>query len=1227
LNSAACHAAQNDNSFVAVSGEVPDMTHRKVALLLAIAVLAVSLFFLPSPIQAQAVYGSILGTVTDPNGAAVPNAKVTVTNVRKGTTDVTTTNGDGNYSVTHLIPNVYTVKVEAPNFKSTQTDNVVVNADASSRVDLPLQLGQVSESVEVTVEAPQLKTDRADVSTTFDTKQVEDLPILNRNFTNFLLLTPGAQILSGWSHAATENPQGSKQTFVNGQHFSGTGYELDGTDNQDPILGIIVINPNLDAVTEAKITTADYDAEFGKAIAGIVAAQTKSGSNGFHGSIFEYRRTDALQAKDPFQKPDAVTGKVVPPDKWNQFGASIGGPIKKDKVFFFGDYQGTREIFGQSQQVTVPTAQVRASCLAATGFCDLSQYLGSGTQGQVFDPATGNPDGSGRTPFAGNLIPVNRLSPQALKILAALPAPSSGGTTNNFSAVGSGPYNQDGFDGRIDYAVRSNMNLFGRYSMQKFNLSGEGVFGALGGPGFGPQGLAGSSNASNHSIATGFTYTFSPTLLTDFRFGFFRYHVNAQKFDNGTTPASDFGIPGLNTSPLTSGLPGFFIDTSNDNDQGLKIGEALNIGRCNCPLTEAEHQQQYVTNWTKVRGNHQFKFGADIRFANNLRVPSDANRAGQLNFRQNGTSLAGAGGLGLATFLLGQVSDMSRYVNNPNALGPHENQKRYFFYGQDIFRVTQKLTVNYGLRWEYYGPETVDCKGCGGFGHISNGQVLVAGFGDVNQAGNVDPTYNAFAPRFGIAYQATEKTVVRMGYGRSFDIGVFGSIFGHTVTQNLPVLVNQSVTAQNNGNPNATNDVVGAFNLATGPPAAVFPTIPASGILPLQGVCTPPAPTVANPNPTCNGNFNSKTRPDKMRLPTLDAWNLTIQRQITPTMSGEIAYVGNKGTHVFIGNGPSYNLNTPSIVGFAQGVPQAQRRPFFKNGVPAFTYADFPGVICCTGDIDWRGDEASSNYHALQLRLDKRFGHGLTFQSHYTWSKAYGYGFGDNADYYAIDPKVVYGRVDFNRDHVFLVNGTYELPFGKGKAFANSGHGVVEALAGGWQISTIASVFSGLPFTPSYNLCGKDRDSGPCRPNIVGGSFDMGLGTFDPVSKTITFFTPVAPLAANGDTAGIFQRPAIGTFGTGGANSLTGPGNWTLDGGLIKRIPIGERVRGQFRVDVFNLFNHMVPGFSQNQGNRCIDCSKLVNGVVQPTGNAGQATSLEFGRTMRNAQFALRFEF
>ena len=257
---------------------------RRCALLFAVSCLFVSL--LPTAAFSQAVYGSIFGTVTDPSGAAVPNAKVTVTEIAKGTFDSATTNATGNYTVTHLIPDNYSVKIEAQGFKTLERKPITVSADAAARVDMALQLGEVSQSVEVTGQAPQLKTDRADVATTFNERYVENLPLLNRNFTSLELASPGTQKLVGWSHAATENPQGSQQIFVNGQHFSGTAYELDGTDNQDPILGIIVVNPNIDAVQETKFALQNYDAEFGKAVAGVVTTQTKSGSNDLHGSGF-----------------------------------------------------------------------------------------------------------------------------------------------------------------------------------------------------------------------------------------------------------------------------------------------------------------------------------------------------------------------------------------------------------------------------------------------------------------------------------------------------------------------------------------------------------------------------------------------------------------------------------------------------------------------------------------------------------------------------------------------------------------------------------------------------------------------------------------------------------------------------------------------------------------------------------------------------------------------------
>src|SRR5881275_361896 len=350
------------------------------------------------PASGQAVFGSIFGTVTDPSGAAVPNAKVTVTSATKATSYTATTNADGNYSVTHLIPDTYNVRAEAAGFKAFEVKNIPVSADAAARVDGQFQVGGTTETVEVTSEAPQLKTDRSDVAIEFNQRYVEDLPVLNRNFTSFELLSPGTQKLVGWSHAATENPQGGQQIFVNGQHFSGTGFELDGTDNQDPILGIIVVNPNLEAITETKIALQNYDAEFGKAVAGVVTVQTKSGSNDLHGSAFWFRRTDALAARDPFTQfqKDASTGRFIPSSRWQQFGGTIGGPITKNKLFFFGDYQATRQTSGITNQYTIPTLTALTSCNPATnttGFCDLSDYaskIGNGTPGDptnyLYDP-------------------------------------------------------------------------------------------------------------------------------------------------------------------------------------------------------------------------------------------------------------------------------------------------------------------------------------------------------------------------------------------------------------------------------------------------------------------------------------------------------------------------------------------------------------------------------------------------------------------------------------------------------------------------------------------------------------------------------------------------------------------------------------------------------------------------------------------------------------------------
>src|SRR5215510_9071597 len=305
--------------------------------------------------RAQAVYGSISGVVTDASGAIVPGATVTITSVERQTSDTVVSSDSGYYLKDRLLPGLYQVKAELQGFKTAVFDNIKVSVDTQTPLNVKLETGAVTESVKVEATTPVLKTDRADVSTTFESRQITDLPILDRNFTKFILLTPGTQQLQ-WQHAASENPQGSVQTMVNGQHFSGTGYQLDGTENRDPILGIIVINPNLDAIAEAKVTSQNYDAEFGQATAGVVSVQTRSGTNELQGSAFEYYRGDRFQARNPFTQPE---DRPLPDTERHQFGASLGGPLRKDRAFLFADYQGLRSLEGGSILITVPTLRAR----------------------------------------------------------------------------------------------------------------------------------------------------------------------------------------------------------------------------------------------------------------------------------------------------------------------------------------------------------------------------------------------------------------------------------------------------------------------------------------------------------------------------------------------------------------------------------------------------------------------------------------------------------------------------------------------------------------------------------------------------------------------------------------------------------------------------------------------------------------------------------------------------
>lgn len=1152
---------------------------KSIALLLGL--LAVVSFSVNTA-QAQAVYGSVSGIVTDSAGAVIPDATVTFTSVERQTVDTVTSNSDGFYIKDRLLPGLYNIKIEKQSFKVGVTESVTVSVDTQTKVDAALEAGQVTEVVTIESDGQLLKTDRADVATTFSEREVQELPILDRNFTKLILLTPGTQ-QQLWNHAASENPQGSTQTIVNGQTFSGTGYQLDGTDNRDVILGIIVINPTFDSVGETKITSSNYDAEFGQAIAGVASVQTKSGTNSFHGSAFEYLQRDRFQARNPFSQfqPNAQTGKFIPDTKRDQFGGSIGGPIIKNRLFFFGDYQGTRTTQGGSKLLTVPTA------LARTG--NLSEYSGVVLNPSTFDPVTRT-----YTPYAGNVIPAcgagqtpaanGCLSQQALNLLSLLPAPTSGGTINNFVAGGSETFNNDIFNIRIDSRISDRLNIFGRFSRAKFSLDGPTAFGEAGGPEL--VSLGGSSRSRNISLATGFDYTINSTTVVDVRFGFFNYKVNVLPFDYQTTPATDAGIPGLNFDDFSSGLFAGFINTGNAD---INFGSGLGVNRCNCPLDENEKQYQIVSNLTKVVGNHTLKFGVDVRRAFNLRVPSDNHRSGELTFgrdRTGGDYLVNpadpstrvtAPGNGLATFLVGDVTSFKRYVST--SVDAKEQQWRHFYYGQDTWRVTPKLTVAYGLRADVINPQTVNEPGNGGFPDLSTGEIVVAGVGDNNLAGNIKNSVN-FAPRLGVAYQINDKMVIRGGFGRSFDIGVFGTVFGHTVTQNIPVLAVQNLNSATN------RDRV--FNLTTGPPAPTG----FFGITTLPNQC-PATGCVLNTATPSNGRFFIpdgvlvRALTDKQTLPRVDAFNVTFQYQFAKDWSWEIAYVGNRGKNVFVGDNPELNVNQPTIEGFAQGVPTNQRRPLFQQ----FGF---------TQDILlYQGYGATNSYDSLQTKLTKRFSNGYSVLTHYTFQKAK-----NNAgQYYNIDPDLNRGPADFARTHNFVLSQLFELPIGRNGRYFNGINRVADFFIGGWQINSNTTWQSGFRFNVEYNG-GADRDTGPNRPNFSG---EVNYpGTRDQF------------ISAEG-----FTRPAIGTFGNLPRNFLTGPSYYRTDASLLKKFRFTETMNVEFRLEVVNLFNTVNLGNpDSNLGN------PLANGTFD-NANFGKITSTAFfgNDLQRNLQFAFRFNF
>ena len=1022
-----------------------------------------------------------------------------------------------------------------------------------------MTVGDVSTQVEVTASAPLLQSDRADVAQTFSSKEINDLPNIGRNLQSMELLQPGSAKL-GWQHASDENPQNSVQMVVNGQLFDSMGYELDGTTNQDPILGIIVINPTFDSISEVKQSLQNFDAEFSYVGGGMASYSTKSGTNAFHGDAFEY-----LQLNTPgFTTFAANPFNGLPPATYrqNQFGGSAGGRIIKDKLFFFGDTQLNRQSQGAAVVTSVPTALNRAG--------NFSDWLAFNKNYQIYDPTTGNAaTGVGRTPFANNTIPTSQLSPQAQKIMAFFPAPNflqiaNSPFVNNYAANGAVAIHGNSYNTREDYYVNPKNTIFGRYSYQGFTEDAPGVFGLqAGGPAFGNY--AGSSVASNQSVAIGWTNTISSTLINEFRFGWMRYHVFDVPNGFGTQPATDAGIPGLNLDKTyTSGMPYFNIQSPND---AFQLGYALGANQCNCPLTQTESQFQFVDNLSKTVGRHTFKMGADLRYALNLRVPSDSHRAGELTFNggaSGNVAAAGQGvsqGIGLATFELGNVTNFNRYVST--STNAAERQKRFFWYGQDEWHASSKLTLSLGLRWEMLFPETVNGPGNGATLNIHDGLMYVFGVGGVSSHGIQTMNWKNFAPRLGVAYQINPKTVIRGGFGWGYDLGVFGSNFGHNVSQNPPVLANQSL--------NPANGFSNVFTLAQGPSTLAPITVSSSGTFPLPA------------------NINPKFRPDTITLPQVYQYNVAIQRQVSSKVAFTAAYVGNVNRHGFMGT--SNNIN-PNEAVFVPGVSNTNvDRPFF-------------GKFGWTNDLSYYCDCANERYSSFQSTVKITALQGWTMQGSYTYQRQFGDGWGYDSNYYFLyDRAAGQGYSNLLPRQQWIFAQTFDVPFGHGRKFGASIGRAADIALGGWTVSGITTYYSGFPFSPSlenYGSQGGQPNQGPTnRPNL--GSGDPYAGA---QGNRNQFFV--------GGVGSTFLIPSANTFGNYPINTLFGPRFLQQDLTLAKTFRFTERIGFTLRADAENAFNHTNLGGPNND-------------VQSP--NAGQITGLAGGGTMRRLQFSGTIRF
>ena len=994
---------------------------------------------LASPtMNGQVVNATLAGRVIDTSGAVVPSAMVKATNNATGTVRSTTTTGDGLYTLPFLDPGTYHVEAEAPGFKKFSRNDVVLNVSTTAHIDVTLEPGNITETITVSGEPPVLQTDSAEIAQNFGSKTIVDLPIANRNFQALAGLSAGVSP-PAQNIPAIVDPAQTTFFQANGQGNAANNTIVDGVDNLEPILGVNIYLPSPELVSEVHVTTSNFAAEFGRAGGATINVVTRSGTNEFHGSAWEFNRVAATAARDFFNK----TPSQQPGLTRNDFGATSGGPVVKNKTFFYGAYQGRYIRQSTTNTSTVPVSDwLSGNMSAAPGL-------------NLYNPATGNPNGTGRARFPNDVIPASALNPIATKLASYFPQPNLPGFLNNYVVSIPNTYNGNSFDGRVDHNISEQTKLFAKANTSHYKVTQGGVLGPIVGDGL---------SAQDYTVTgtIGVTHGFSPTLLTELRLGFNRYRAS---------------VSGQNTTQLTNAQLGIFNPNPDSiSTQGIasiQINSMPAVGTpVQYPLVYTDNLFNIANNWSKNAGKHNLKWGVEVhrdRLDQFQAQGANLGSRGLFVFNPGTTQLVGGPGLGsfgafansFASFLIGAADLVGRtYLTTT----PTNRQTQFFTFVQDKFQVSPRLTLDLGLRYELY--TTIKPRGKGGasnYDPITN-TLLIAGYGDVGLSTGVNVQPYNFAPRVGFAYRLSDNSVLRGGYGISYWSGRFG-FTGGTLSTQFPVVNNiqQGVAGD--------SIVDGSLN--------ALPAVPAINI-----------PSNGRISPAPNQAFF--VIPAYNPIPYVESYNLVYQRQFGHGFNFDLGYVGNVGRQL-----PYYRELNAAVPGTGSaGLPLL--RAFGRNA-----------------STQLRADGVNSNYNSFQANLGRRFASGYSFTLAYTFSKCLDVGSNEPTIRYNLNLQRQYGPCDYDQTHLLTASHQVELPFGNGKPFLNQG-GVLAHILSDWQLNGVFRIATGTPFTAtadatSCNCPGNSQYADAISPVTYLG----GVGPGQPWFTTASFTPPGPNLLGN----------------------------------------------------------------------------------------------------------------